>query len=299
MVLPPLLAATLVGPYGWRGGMLILGAVMGNILPCVCAFTISPGRDQSPKNNEKDKSQGQTTSGTERIDAKSCSPNEGKAAGTSQGENAPLLRSLDEIDQSSNSEPISKHGKRNHQVNSASSVNNEKSTIVKITNVLKKFTRDVDFYKDPICNLVILSSFFYCMLYSGWHAFLIPHALQRGISLYHTIIITFCASIGNLTGRLVSGLLTHRLVKPSDIFLFLSVVNVGLLLCYAFIQSFFAMLFLSFLSAWAIVGRGALPIMIIRKRASSDKFPIMLAFFDSVGGCGHFLGGYFSGTAIM
>merc|ERR1712002_275849 len=43
----PLLAATLIGPYGWRGGMLIIGAVMANIIPCSCAYVARPKQSAS------------------------------------------------------------------------------------------------------------------------------------------------------------------------------------------------------------------------------------------------------------
>ena len=69
-----------------------------------------------------------------------------------------------------------------------------------------------------------------------------------------------------------------------DIYLILACVNVGLLLCYAFVQRFFAMLILSFMSAWAISGRTVMPTLVIRERAYN--FPIALAFLDVSKGLG-------------
>ena len=156
--------------------------------------------------------------------------------------------------------------------------------------------RDSEFYQDPACFFVILSMLNFHFNYGGWHAFLIPHALQRGLSLQHTIVITLCASVGNVIGRLMAGYLTQRLVKPIDLFLSIGIVNVGLLLWYAFTRSFIAMLILSVLSAWSILGRAVLPILIFRERASPDNFPTMLAVNDTVGGLGQLMGAYLSGN---
>ena len=306
MVLPPLYAAAVVGPYGWRGGMLVLGAFMGNILPCVIsASNVNPNRDQPSSKKEKDNNQEQNAGCPQRGREDSWSPEENRAAGTRQQELTRLLKSPEEIDLQLDSERSARYSKTIHQISSVPPIHNDSTangdsnrSRVHITNILKRSIQESEFYKDPLCNFVVLSTMVYSMTYSGWHAFLIPHALQRGISLQHTIIITLCASVGNLTGRLLTGLLTHRLVKPANVYLFMAIVNVGLLLCYAFVRSFFAMLFLSFLSACAILARSVLPILIIRERASPDKFPIMLAFIDFFAGCGQLLGASLSGTDI-
>ena len=317
MVLTSVLAAVLLGPYGWRGGMLIIGAAMGNIVPCAGSFgsSIRPSEDPPSRKESKMAPDTEEKMGlkedtgchfkkdvhrTRRHQEETCMSVEDKTA-CSQQEIIPLLRLPEELsDQLSDTEQSSKRYHQMTQINHVFPVHddspkNENGNGGSIYERVTKLIRESEFYKDPCCNFVLLSTLVFHMTYCGWHVFLIPHALERGISLQHTIIITFCATVGNLIGRLLTGFLTHRLVKPTNVFLIATLINVPLLLCYAFIRSFFAMLFLSFLSAWAILGRGALPVMIIRERASPDNFPIMMAFHDCFVGCGQLLGGYLSG----
>ena len=322
MVLLPLFAAAFVGPYGWRGGMLLLGAFMGNVLPCTLAFS------NQQEHTEKDQSSRRVTDTHEEITLQettmeqnigvdssqdnryrsecdeSGSSDEARVPTETHQENVPLLTSPRGRGCSSLSDSLSQSTKRHRLMKSKHTVcpaDNSKDGQCSSGTIAERaalLIRESDFNKDPICILVILSGCAHAFTYSGWHAFLIPHALQRGISLQHTIIITLCASVGNLLGRLLSGFLTHRWVEPINIYLILTLSNVGLLLCYAFIKHFAVMLFLSFLSAWAILGRAVIPILVIRQRSSPENFPTTLAFLDFFEGVGTLIGGFLSGINL-
>ena len=163
---------------------------------------------------------------------------------------------------------------------------------------MKKYFKEFHVFKDPTCIFVILSSAGTEVTYCGWHAFIIPHALQRGLSVENTLLITFCASVGNLLGRLVTGFLTDHLVKPINVYLLLAFSDVGFLLFYAFLQQISVMLLLSFLSAWTIVGRTLLPVMMIRERVPPKEFPVAFAILDVLMGFGVLLGGCLSGKNV-
>ena len=301
MVLLPLLAATLIGPYGWRGGVLVLGAIMGNILPNTCAYVMSPRIDPSrtctskqevgtndgnvPDENkmEPNVSSNLTNELDNKVDKnelheEACWRKE-KRVSTSQEESV-SLRSVDEGDDPSDFRPLS----------------HDKDSILPNGNVSKTGKKRNDVYKDSFFILVTIASFVHAMTYAGWHAFLIPHALQRGISLRHTVVITLCASVGNLIGRFLGGSLTHRLVKPIDVYLVLTFANVGFLLCYVFVRKFSAMLFLSLLSACSILGRAIMPTLVLRERSPED-FQFAFASLDVSEGLGSLIGGYLSGRS--
>ena len=316
IVILPLLAAMLIGPYGWRGGFLVLGAIMGNIIPCVCSFAVHvhPTNDppsthdskravttqsgRASEDHETDQTIGCKGAGNQQEDEVTCLVDEDDMESTSRREiSAPLsLNSTKDMKETELSPDCQPHTPLLSQddLSSVQDDNDSRSIFAKIAN----FVRESDLYNDPFYTFVMLSSSFHAVTYTGWHGFLIPHALQRGISLNHTIVITLCASVGSLTGRFLSAFLSHRLINPIDIYLTLTSVNVSLLLCYALVRNFYAMLILSFMSACAISGRTVMPTLAVRGRGSPKHFPILLGFLDVSRGLGNFTGGYLSGTSL-
>nr|XP_054765671.1 monocarboxylate transporter 4-like [Lytechinus pictus] len=53
MVLLPLLAEYLRGPYGWRGGLLITSALLANIIPCAVGMTLETREHYTKWNDPK------------------------------------------------------------------------------------------------------------------------------------------------------------------------------------------------------------------------------------------------------
>ena len=224
MVILPLLAATLVGPYGWRGGVLVLGAMMGNILPCAC-FNIKR-RDSDPPSTSTSKKATSTQLCTALEDAEKEHSCDSTKVGGNQGDHEETClvdRNIMESTNHRESLPLTpEEDDKSSDSPLSPLVSKSYVSLIEITIVIQykdklaKHFRESHFYKDPFFILVTFSTFCQKITYTGWHGFLIPHALQRGISLNHTIIITFCASVGNLIGRFLGGFLSHRLVTPLD-----------------------------------------------------------------------------------
>ncbi|XP_030839726.1 uncharacterized protein LOC115923373 [Strongylocentrotus purpuratus] len=155
--------------------------------------------------------------------------------------------------------------------------------------------RQSDFYVDPVLNVVLCAIFVSYLVWAGWHSFLVPHALQRGISVRNTIIITFSAAVGNTFGRAAVGVLTNSLAKPVTLYLFLPILNIAALLCDVYFTNFYAMLVTSCISAMAVGGEAVLGHLVVRDRASPEKFDVAYAAEALFIGFGSFLGGYLSG----
>nr|XP_054771937.1 monocarboxylate transporter 13-like [Lytechinus pictus] len=152
-----------------------------------------------------------------------------------------------------------------------------------------------DFYMDPLLNVIIILNLTFYVLHSGWHSFLVPHALQRGISIRDTLIMTFTAAIGNTFSRVAVGVLTNNRFHPVTIFLFATLLDIVALICDVYVNIYYLILVTSCVSAMSIGGRAVLGALILRDRASPEKFHIAYSVDKFFQGCGMFLGGYLGG----
>ncbi|XP_030839349.1 uncharacterized protein LOC115923168 [Strongylocentrotus purpuratus] len=249
MVLVPLIAEFLRQAYGWRGGLLIISALMANIIPVGMAIQL-----------ESDESSTQIN-GFQRVPSSTPGFNEGEECNSSTSQDI----TDDDRDVS--------------------------GVFRRITNSL----RQSDFYVDPVFNVLFGVTLASHMVWSGWHSFLVPHALQRGISVRNTIIITFSAAIGNTFSRVAVGFLTNSLVKPVTLYLIATILNIAALLCDVYFVDYYAMLVTTCISAIAVGGKAVLGQLVIRGRASSEKFDVAYAVDQLFIGFGMFLGGYLGG----
>ncbi|XP_041455540.1 monocarboxylate transporter 6-like isoform X2 [Lytechinus variegatus] len=250
MVLFPLLAEFLHSPYGWRGGLLIMSALIAHVIPC--AVGITTGSDERSIR----------TRDFEQIESSSTGI----------------------IDQNMNREDT-------EAARSSGSRFGHVSVIHSIANSL----RQSDFYVDPVFNVIFALNFAYYMVTTGWYSFLVPHVLQRGISVKNTIILTFAGAIGNTSSRLGVGVVTNHLLTPIDVYIFATILNITALLVDVFVANYYIMLVTTCFSAMAIGGRAVLTSLIVRERASSDKFDIAFSLIRCISGIGMFLGGYLGG----
>ena len=127
-----------------------------------------------------------------------------------------------------------------------------------ILNRIRNSIRQSDFYRDPLLNVMFVSNFMFGVLYCGWHAFLVPHAIQRGYSIRATILMTLFASVGNFLGRLLAGALSDRLANPISLYLVAALLNASAILCDAFIHQYYVMLVTACVSAISIAGMSVL-----------------------------------------
>ncbi|XP_030838710.1 monocarboxylate transporter 6-like [Strongylocentrotus purpuratus] len=245
MVLLPLLAEFLRQAYGWRGGLLIISALMAHIIPVGMAIKLELDESSTQRNG---------------FQSVPSSP---------KGEECNTSTSQDITDENRDDSGIFR----------------------RITNSL----RQSDLYVDPIFILVYGVTLASHIVWSGWHSFLVPYALQRGISVRNTIIITFSAAIGNALSRVVVGSLTNSLVKPVDLFLLATILDIAALLCNVYFVNYYAMLVTTCISSVAIAGKAVLSQLIVRDRASSQKYDVAFAVDQFFIGFGMILGGYLSG----
>lgn len=168
-----------------------------------------------------------------------------------------------------------------------------------IPSKMKAWLRNTELYGNPVSIFIILSFAIHEIVYVGWHTFLIPHALQRGLSIKQTIILTFSAALGNVSGRIIVGILTHRLVDPISLYLTFTILNIAALLCDAFIPFFYVMLIASLCSGASVAGRATLGPLAVKSRVSPANLAMVVGVMDVFGGCGAIIGGYMAGMLIF
>nr|XP_054772564.1 uncharacterized protein LOC129280585 [Lytechinus pictus] len=252
MVLLPLLAESLRAPYGWRGGLLVIGAMVAHIIPCAVGMNVDPDENSTQK-RKVHLSKGPSTTDSERKE---------------------------------------EQVRRSQSAKGGNSDQSEFGVFRKITN---RF-RQSDFYTDPIFNVVFGVSFTYYMIHCGWHSFLVPHVLGRGVSVQNTLILTFAAALGNTFSRVIVGVLTNNWFTSVDVYIVTTTLNIAALLVDVYFVNYYVMLVTSCVSAMSIGGRGVVGTLVIRDRASPEQFDVAFAAEKLISGFGMFLGGYLGGV---
>ena len=261
MILLPMLAGLMSSAYGWRGSMLVLGGLMTNCIPSAMAV----------KSKQR-----------EQVTMKEGPPSEELVQTGTESYQSGRVQDDDEFKNSPDRTPLLPRKE-------------DAPFLMKLSEMI----RNSDFYRDPWINFILLSNFFDSIVYIGWHAFLVPHAISMGVSLQNVIIITLFAALGNMTGRFLSGVLTHRLLSPTSMFLILCPFNIAALLGYAFTVNIFIMVMTSFVSALVVGARAVLVELAGRERASPDDFPAMFSASTTFFGIGNIVGGYLSGNSFV
>ncbi|XP_071477346.1 monocarboxylate transporter 5-like [Diadema antillarum] len=306
----PLLGEFLMNVYGWRGAMLILGGLMGNLIPMIAA--IRPKVPASSRNEAKKEETvplcGDVSEETLINDNALCELDGRGSQGLfrvsskrdphTAAENEVLLERSDDTsgDQrrgrpsdvgDSWFDPANKLQPRN-----SNPVQTE-STWTMVRNAL----RNSEFYRNPSLTLFLAAMAPFGMAYGAWHAFLIPRAIESGMTIYFAILVTVCVAVANITSRIVIALLTEKTSKLHEIHLCLTLLSALTVLCDVLIFRSAAIYVTSVLSSFTMAGRGLMVAIIIRHLVSPGSHSIALGFGEFQVGVGAFAGTYLSGFA--
>nr|XP_054759124.1 uncharacterized protein LOC129265150 [Lytechinus pictus] len=325
----PMLAEGLLVAYDWRGVLLIFSGIMFNIVPFVLAVRIPAKRPGTVASLHMEGSETNSSDSVPSAGDLPCGERDFNVADKEtlqhhnlscpkvselvspysyKGELKNETRNASDADDNEQSELVtnccsgrdsqdkiktdpSSQGEPT-QMNCEENVNNHDKTINKIMSWLKH----TEFRRNPASIFIILSYAFHEFVYIGWHTFLVPYCLQRGLSVKNTIFITFGAAVGNLCGRIMSGVLTHRLVDPVTLYCFVTILNILALLCNVFIRYFFIMMIAAFCSGASVAGRSVLGMIAIKSGVSDKNVSVYVGLLEISGGVGAFLGGTVAGS---
>lgn len=292
MVLLPFLAEVIGQAYGWRGGLLVLGGLMTHMIPCAMAVQVEqPSR-------EKHAMERLPTTDTQEH----CSFQD-------QCRKSFLIVKKDNVSllgQSCEYKLLHRNLKRNVPPKKSSALSDWKTkghkallTTKRILEEIRMGIRRSDFYSDPVINLLYAAGLVNGMMYCGWHAFLVPHVLQRGYSVPNAITINLYASIGNLLGRPLLSTLSGCLKKPTVVYMGAAWLNVCVILCDVLTNQYYIMAGTACLTTMSIAGMTVLGPLAVRERASPDVFDVAYAVHELFFGLGTFLGCYLSGKVCV
>ncbi|XP_041462360.1 uncharacterized protein LOC121413276 [Lytechinus variegatus] len=296
MVIYPFFAEELLIAYGWRGVLLILAGVMFHEVPCLMAFKM-PLEEIPTDDAIQDVTSGHHASINELQKEEmnsTCHQNQCEEAdqtneGSFASDRDSLLTSLDADEYKHEYDSIFDKNLRSYGCNPSS-----RSWTAGV-GTIQKWYRGTLIYADPLSLFIFLSFAAVQYVTCGWVSFLVPQALQRGLSIQNISLLTSCAAFGGVFGRVAVAFLTHKLVRPIDMFLFMIILNALALVTDACISNLFAMMFTAFCTGLSTSARSNLGHLVIRDRVSADHLAMSMAFLEVVGGIAVFLGGYTTG----
>ncbi|XP_072168436.1 monocarboxylate transporter 6-like [Diadema setosum] len=283
MALVPLLGEFLMREYGWRGALRLVGALLGNIIPFVLILDV---RRRTAENIDGAES--------ERLSQDVVQLEEGDDT-YKQPHEVPLRNACDEDGEQCREENLKSCRKRREHASEWTDKDEDRaSRSWNWSNIRRKWKQSL-FCRDPCQNVVILSTCVFSMVDGSWHAFLIPRAVNRGITPMHAVYMAISAAIASFFARAFSGAVSSRISTPTDIFLLMTVVNAVSLLLDILLFNYSIMLVAAFASSLSIASRATLIIIISKDRAPLRYFPLLFAISDISFGVGSLLGSLFVG----
>nr|XP_054771532.1 uncharacterized protein LOC129279448 [Lytechinus pictus] len=320
MALVPLLAEYLMGIYGWRGSLLIIGGIMAHLIPLVLMVGLDV---EGVSRIDHDNSQQNERMTGEPLDTKT----EVTSPCTSGMQTAPLhhldkaqaetiytdvdnFTSLEESTaETSECTSLlvqgSSTGKRDKDVICKKyDLHNEKGCSMTSQTICcdlyasgRRIVNDSIYNQDRLMILLMFLDLVYSILCGGWFSFLIPRAVALiGKPTSRALSIAYSAAVATFIGRCSSGILVgSKLFDGKYLFLLLNLLNITSILVDIFVPKFPVMIVTSFITSLTISERSVLFLVICKDRADHSHFPVILASFEIVSGIGTFIGSSFAG----
>ncbi|XP_071506805.1 monocarboxylate transporter 5-like [Diadema antillarum] len=281
MVLIPLLGDFLSIAYGWTGALLITGGIISHTIPvamCIHPKTVDESHQRDDADGDREDDDDKQVRG-------------------------PLLTGEEEMVESSNDNMDVCHGdvqRESMNIQNSSLQGNDANELEEESDKSDCHNRlcwfeECGLFRDPYLALIFLAFLPFGMVYGSWHAFLIPRAVESGMSTLNAIALSAAAAASNLASRIVAGIYMRSFDRYMDLFLLLAAINVLSLTCDVIAYIFPVMLVTSCLSSFSLASRALLTILILRQRAPSEYFHMAMALDEFVGGVAAMLGSYLSG----
>ncbi|XP_071499803.1 uncharacterized protein [Diadema antillarum] len=311
MVLIPMAGEFLMKVYGWQGAMLIISGAIANTIPM--SLAIQPLHSTAHQSaaekiedihDDRDMRHKLTTLGREKHLRAVNSTEEDEAS------RQEVIMAVDESSDSCSESEWVTHQRRirsnkyntNHEEESQPCLSRREedktSFSQKCLSLIRWMKKSEFIIRNPNVMFIYLACVPCYMVYGGWHAFLIPRALELRNSVRHVVILTSCVALSNFCARIIFGLCSQKLTRYIDVYLVLSLVNVLSLLTDVLTfggHTFYVLVTTATVSSACIACRSIVATMIIRQNVCEENFPIALALEELVGGTSIMFGAYFSG----
>ena len=287
----PVLTEYLHQCYGWRGGFLIVGALLANIIPC--ALAVRFGTTSNGSGQDRCSSEDEEVSERHSYDIPTGSSTTRYRGG---------YRTEDDTDSDSDPDYISQRESYPLMTSYSESSTDLREDNSELSNgfftTLWASLRASDFYIDPAFNFFFLAMILVSFGHCGWHNLIIPHALEKGLTVQEILLLTLSTAVGSVSGRILVGLLCDNRFSPVTIYLICTLLDIASLLFDVFLSSLYVIIVSSFIRAGTIGGRAILGTLAARERASAGKKDIVFALGLFCFGIGILLGTSYSGMLV-
>nr|XP_054775178.1 uncharacterized protein LOC129283367 [Lytechinus pictus] len=326
MALVPLVADYLMELYGWRGSIMMIGALMANVIPFTMLVDINvEGAVNEPQVDASEDQRVQMESeDTEDVDSGSSglmseASNRGSEVGASGSVHSPGHHGSTEadninehddepVDGVNNEEAISDETRllgespirrrhtpvsENHRRTSRATTRTKSTEIYETACTTLK---NSVFNRDRWLIHLMFVTFVYSMVNGTWNGFLIPRAVERGFLTTVAVSFAYSAAVGAFIGRFFGGfILRLNRFSSQEWFLFLTLVNISSLAADIMVDRYGLMIVTSFVSCLTLAERSTLVLVICTERVTQSEFPVILATSEIVFGVGTFLGASLGG----
>ncbi|XP_072174642.1 monocarboxylate transporter 7-like [Diadema setosum] len=266
MVLLPILTETLREVYGWRGAILLLGAIGLHMSMFMYLFAVA----------------------IESIGASiktSVSQNGGKVE--------PTESASYEFDDDDHVDETSRLTKNGNSDRSSSAI----GWCLRLgRGICKLFGFSIVFeepYTIPLYIFFLLGG----LINVAWVVFLIPHGVERGFPLSTAVFLAAFGGIGNGVGRIIQGpIIDRKWLSSLDLNLLLSFINCIVFAFDPLTLAFWHLGLAAFVTGVTIGARMSLHVVTLRQYVPPEKFSSAFVFFCLAYGTGEPLGGVMAGS---
>ncbi|XP_072170595.1 uncharacterized protein [Diadema setosum] len=314
MIAAPMLAGFLQEIYGWRGALLILGAVMSHIIPN-SLFVIPQKAPQSGSvvdgktERERVRRASKPTSCIDRYstaqtlqnnlkgqDRGTCNDQEGDCGNRVSDARHVDQRERREHMQARRGEGVGSHCK-DLAADSAKELTPRKS---KATGSPQRATVVLRSTLQVYSHLIvfIIAEFPYGMIHGGWRSFLVPRAMEIVNSVFHAASLSIIAAVFNLAGRMSVAVMSRRssIEGLVDVFIIVTILNAIALVVDVMVFEYSAMTVTTMFESFSVSSRAVLSSVIIQQQCPAENYPMAFSVEVFTMGLGALVGTLLSGV---
>ncbi|XP_072176357.1 monocarboxylate transporter 12-like [Diadema setosum] len=289
MFVVPLIGDFLMRTYGWRGAMLIMGGLAAHLIPLAMFNQPQIGdglRNPQTTNREHIRGEGGATSKEdEEIIAQ-----QSRTSTSTYRHDEQMSICEDALHEETVEINTEERAELLRETPDSCSQGNIQSRLERWAQIVK----ESDFYSNPCLLLFMVATTVHAITYGGWHTFLIPHAVERGMPVLQAITLSFCAGLANCVGRIGIGVFRDRFGRVMGTILVLTFLMTLSLLCDVFIPNFAVMYIATCFAAFSVASRAVLGLVFIKEKAPRS-YDTGLALHSEAMGLGTMLGSYLAG----
>ncbi|XP_030830618.1 monocarboxylate transporter 5-like [Strongylocentrotus purpuratus] len=149
---------------------------------------------------------------------------------------------------------------------------------------------------EPFLNCIYLATSFFAMVHTAWYIFFVPHALAKGITLSHAVLINLIAGVGEIIGALFQGPVIDRGWMTSlGLFMVMSFLNSVVFFLDPLLSNVMLLAGAGFVNGFFLGGTLTLTSVILKDTVSQARFATSYGLSSLSYGIAGPIGGFTAG----